>query len=146
MLEQAGTMFDDMEAMMHRIKKKVDKERMECFREKNADILKEMTDFVESAEDRREAAAQIAAAFADAVAERFGKKGKISGRSQMDINLYMIYYVFPSILLTKSECAEILADAIRDEWRGRFRDSAQINYTTYEDICGTFQEKIFGIF
>lgn len=146
MLEQAGAMFDDMEAMMHRVKKKVYKERMEFFREKNADILKEMTDFVESAEDRKAAASQIATVIADAVAERFGKKGKISGRSQMDINLYMIYYVFPAILLTQSECAEILAEAVRDEWRGRFKDSAQINYTTYEDICGNFQEKIFGIF
>lgn len=146
MLEQAGAMFDNMEAMMHRVKKKVYKERMELFREKNADTLKEMTDFVEGAEDRKAAASQIATVIADAVAERFGKKGKISGRSQMDINLYMIYYVFPAILLTQSECAEILAEAVRDEWRGRFKDSAQINYTTYEDICGNFQEKIFGIF
>lgn len=146
MLEQAGSMFDDMEAMMHRIKKKVYKERMEVFREKNSDALAEMTGYVENAKDRKEAAAQVAAAFADAVAARFGRKGKISSRSQMDINLYMIYYVFPSILLTESECAEILADALRDEWRGRFRDSAQINYTTFEDLCGTFQEKIFGIF
>lgn len=139
-------MFDDMEAMMYRIKKKVYKERMEVFREKNADILKEMTDFLENAEDKKAAAAQVAVTLADAVEARFGKKGRISGRSQMDINLYMIYYVFPSILLTKSECAELLADAVRDEWRGRFRDSAQMQYTTYEDICGTFQEKILGIF
>lgn len=146
MLEQAGAMFDGMEAMMYRIKKKVYKERMEIFREKNADILKEMTEYVEGAEDQKEAAAQVAVSLADAVAARFGRKGKISGRSQMDINLYMIYYVFPSILLTKSACAETLADAVRDEWRVRFRDSAQIQYTTFEDICGTFQEKILGIF
>lgn len=139
-------MFDDMEAMMYRIKKKVYKERMEAFLGKNATTLKEMTGYVEQAKDKEEAAAEVAAALADTVVGRFGRKGKISGRSQMDINLHMIYYVFPSILLTKSECAEMLADAIRDEWRGRFRDSAQINYTTYEDICGTFQEKIFGIF
>lgn len=139
-------MFDDMEAMMHHIKKKVYKERMEVFRDKNADTLREMTGFVENAEDKQAAAAQVAAALADAVEARFSKKGKISGRSQMDINLYMIYFVFPSILLTKSECAEVLADAVRDEWRGHFRDSAQMNYTTYEEICGTFQEKIFGIF
>lgn len=146
MLEQAGAMFDDMEAMMDRIKKKIYRERMEIFQKKNADTLKEMTGYVENAEDKEKAAAEVAAALADAVAARFGKRGKISGRSQMDINLYMIYYVFPSILLTKSECAETLADAIRDEWRGRFRDSAQMNYTTFEELCGNFQEKILGIF
>lgn len=139
-------MFDDMEAMMYRIKKKVYKERMEVFREKNADILKEMLGIVERAEDKQAGAAQAATALADAVEARFAKKGKISGRSQMEINLFMVYFVFPSILLTKSECAETLADAILNEWRGRFRDSAQMNYTTYEELCGTFQEKIFGMF
>ena len=139
-------MFDDMEAMLYRIKKKVYKERMEIFCEKNADTLGEMTGFVEQAENKKEAAAQMAAALGDAVENRFAKRGKISGRSQMDINVFMIYYVFPAILLTKSECAELLADAVRDEWRGRFRDSEQISYTTFEELCGNFQEKLFGIF
>lgn len=146
MLEQAGAMFDDMEAMMYRLKKKAYRERMEQFRDKNGAVLAEMTDFVERAEKRDEAAAQAAKALADAVEARFAKRGKINGRSQMDINLFMIYFVFPAILLTQSECAVPIADAIRDEWRGRFRDSAQLGYTTYEEICGSFQEKFLGIF
>lgn len=139
-------MFDNMEAMMYRMKKKVYRERMEQFREKNGAVLTEMTDFAEQAKDRDEAAAQVAKALADAVEARFAKRGKISGRSQMDINLFMIYFVFPAILLTQSECAVPLADAIRDEWRGRFRDSGQLGYTTYEEICGSFQEKFLGLF
>ena len=148
MLEQAGTMFDNMEAMMYRLKKKAYKERMGEFREKNQEILAEMTELVERAEEseRDEMAAQTAKAFADAVEARFAKRGKISGRSQMDINLFMIYFVFPAILLTQSEYAGLLADAVRDEWRGRCRDSAQINYTTYEEIYSTFQEKFLGLF
>lgn len=146
MFEQAGTMFDNMEAMMYRLKKKAYKERMEQFREKNGEILQQMTEFVEQAEDRDGAAAQTAKALADAVEARFAKRGKISGRSQMDINLFMIYFVFPAILLTCSECAGKLADAVRDEWRGRFRDSAQLGYTTYEEISSTFQEKFLGLF
>lgn len=148
MLEQAGTMFDNMEAMMYRLKKKAYKERMGEFREKNQEILAEMTGFVERAEEpeRDEMAAQTAKALADAVEARFAKRGKISGRSQMDINLFMIYFVFPAILLTQSEYAGLLADAVRDEWRGRFRESAQLNYTTYEEIYSTFQEKFLGLF
>lgn len=146
MLEQAGSMFDDMEGMLNRIKKKVYGERMNFFRKKNAQLLSEMTGFVEQAEKRDEAAMQVAKAFADAVEARFAKRGKISGRSQMDINLFMIYFVFPAILLTESDCAVSLADAIRDEWRGRFRDSAQLDYTTYEEISGTFKEKFLGLF
>lgn len=159
-------MFDNMEGMLNRIKKKVYEERMDSFRKKNAQLLSEMIDFVEQAENQdqaenenqaevenqdqvekgNEAAAQMAKAFADAVEARFAKRGKISGRSQMDINLFMIYFVFPAILLTESDCAVSLADAIRDEWRGRFRDSAQLDYTTYEEISGTFKEKFLGLF
>lgn len=146
MLEQAGTMFDDMEAMIRHIKKKVYMERMEVFQAKNADTLREITAFVENAQEKQEAAAQVASILGDVVENRFAKRGKINGRNQMNINLYMIYFIFPSILMTKSECAEMIADAVRDEWRGRFKDSAQIDYTTYEDLCGSFQEKIFGMF
>ena len=131
---------------MYRIKKKVYKERMVQFREKNGEILAEMLGFVEQAQDQKTAAAQVAGALAAAVEGRFAKRGKISGRTQMDINLFMIYYVFPAILMTQSECAVPLADAIRDEWRGRFRDSAQLSYGTFEEISSTFQEKIFGLF
>lgn len=157
MLEQAGSMFDDMEWMLRRIKKRVYRQRMDYFREKNAQLLSEMTGFVEQAENqkqvedqdqtrkRKEAAEQVAKAFADAVEARFAKKGKISGRSQMEINLMMIYFVFPAILLTESDCAVSLADAIRDEWRGRFRDSAQLDYSTYEKLSTSFKEELFGI-
>lgn len=98
------------------------------------------------AQKQQEAAAQVAKALADAVEARFAKRGRISGRTQMDINLMMIYYVFPAILLTESACAVPLADAIRDEWRGRFRDSEQLGYATYEELSGTFKEKILGMF
>lgn len=162
-------MFDDMERMLDRIKKKVYRERMDYFREKNAQILSEMISFVEENakldeiekahqgenldeiekarqdEKRDEAAAQAAKAFADAVEARFARHRKINGRTQMDINLMMVYYVFPAILLTESGCAVPLADAIRDEWRMRFRDSEKLNYTTYENLCETFKEELFGI-
>ena len=146
MLEQAEMMFDNMEAMLYRIKKKVYKERMEQFREKNQETLAEMTGLVEQAADREDAAAQVAEALAGVVEQRFAKRGKISGRSQMEINLMMLYYVFPAILLTQSECAVLLADAIRDEWRRRFRDSAQLQYADFEELCSNFQEKFMGIF
>ncbi len=145
MFEQAAGMFDDMERMLDHIKRKVYRERMELFQKKNAQLLSEMTGFVEQAKDRDEAAAQAAKALADAVEARFARHRRISGRTQMDINLMMIYFVFPAILLTGSECAVPLADALRDEWRGRFRDSAQLDYITYEKLVTTFKEELFGI-
>lgn len=169
-------MFDDMEDMLNFIRKKVYGDRMDAFRRKNAQLLAEMVGFVEQAETqnevavqkeaevqnktevqeeaevqtepegRKKAAAQVAKAFADAVEARFAKRGKISSRRQMDINLFMIYYVFPAVLLTESACAVSVADALRDEWRGRFRDSAQLDYTTFEELNGSFRTKILGMF
>ncbi|MCM1266620.1 MAG: hypothetical protein NC302_01835 [Bacteroidales bacterium] len=158
MLEQAGSMFDDMEAMLNRIRKKVYEERMTYFCEKNAQLLAEMTGYVERAKEqseaetkeqvqrRDEAAAQSAKAFVDAVEARFAGRGKISGRTQMDLNLFMIYYVFPAILLTESVCAEALADAVRDEWRARFGDGGQIDYASFAELNDSFRKKFLGLF
>lgn len=139
-------MFDDIKKMLYRIRKKTYRERMEAFREKNGVLLAQMLAQVEQGADRKAAAAEVARALAAEVEARFGKRGKISGACQMDINLFLIYYVFPAILLTESDCAVPLADAIRAEWRSRFRDSAQIDYATYEELYGSFQEKLFGMF
>ena len=139
-------MFDDMEAMLYRIKKKVYKERMAIFCEKNADTLREMTGFVEQAENKEEAAAQMATAFGDMVQDRFGKRGKISGRSQMDINVFMIYYVFPSILLTNSECARILADAIRTSGAAVSGTARRSGIRPLRSFAAPFRRNFWGFF
>ena len=69
----------------------------------------------------------------------------MNGRTQADLNFFMIYYVFPAILLVENENVTLIADAIRDEWRKAFKNS-QISYTDYESLLGSFREKIFGIF
>lgn len=142
----AGELFDNMDAMMKRLKKPLYEERMAAFREKHRQILQEMVESVEKAVDRESEAAGIARMMADAVEEKFSKNGKISARKQVDINFFMIYYVFPAILLVQGECAIMLADAIRDEWRRRFKESRQINYADYDTIFKSFREKIFGLF
>ena len=57
----------------------------------------------------------------------------------------MIYFVFPSIIELEDANSKVLCDAIRDEWRKR-TDNPVFDYTTYEDLHGSFQEKLFGIF
>ena len=60
-------------------------------------------------------------------------------------NFFMIYYVFPAILLSDDECAPCLCDGIRDSWNARFANT-NINYTTYNKLYSSFRNKIFGIF
>ena len=61
------------------------------------------------------------------------------------MNFFMIYYVFPAILMTRSACADQVAKAVRDQWSRSFKNS-DIGYTDYDSLLGAFNEKIFGLF
>lgn len=145
MLEQVSSMFDNMEGMLKKIKKKNYEQRMNDFREKNNHYLFEMTEYMESSENKEEAAGVIADAFVEDVGNHFRVNDKIKGRTQADMNFFMIYYVFPAILLTEHEDANKIADAICKKWGDTFKNS-RIGYTTYDNLYKAFKEKIFGIF
>ena len=89
--------------------------------------------------------AEVADILTDAVKETFSVRGKIRSRTQIDMNFFMIYYVFPAILLEESEVNDLTAGSIRDAWEAKFKDS-KIQYADYDRIYGAFREKIFGIF
>ena len=106
-----------------------------------------MTQITESSAAKEHAAAEIARVAAERAAKKFAspRHGKIGRALQMDMNFFMIYYVFPAILMTGHEDAVLIADRLRDEWGSRFKDS-KIQYTDYDTLYGAFREKIFGIF
>jgi len=145
MLENVGSMFDGMLGMMKKLKKASYESHMKEFRERNGHFFREMIRYVEQSEDREAAAKEVADVFTDAVRETFSVRGKIRGRTQVDLNFFLIYYVFPAILLEESEVNDLTAGSIRDAWEAKFKDS-RIQYTDYDKIYGAFREKIFGIF
>ena len=147
MLNQIETIFDDMKPMMKKLKKKNYRENMDGFLNRHGHYFHEMTALTAEAEDKEKTAAEIAAVFVDGVERKFisPKKGRIDGVVHLDLNFFMINYVFPAILLTEHADARLIADRIRDEWSRRFKDS-DIQYTDYDSIYGAFREKIFGIF
>lgn len=148
MLEQVETMFDGMLDMMKKLKKASYEKHMKAFRERNGHFFTEMIQYVEEKEgmpEKEAAAREVADVFADAVQKNFSVKGKIRPRTQIDLNFFMIYYVFPALLLTEGENQELIADSIRDKWGEKFKDS-KIQYADYDKIYGAFREKIFGIF
>lgn len=144
MLEQVVSMFDNMDEMVQGMKKKFYEQRMQDFREKHGHYFEEMTAFVEGTEDKTAAAYAIADTFTETVFEKFQVKGKLSSGRQLDLNLFMTYYVFPALLLTKHEDAEKIAEVLCNQWNERFH--TKIGYTTYESLYASFREKIFGIF
>lgn len=147
MLENVETMFDNMDEMLKKLKKKSYEENMKIFLGKHQHYFQEMTALMDAAQDKEKAAGEIASVLGEHVENRFGKgeKRKISSRLQADINFFMIYYVFPAVLKTEHEDCRLIADQICVEWKNRFKNS-EIGYTDYDTLYKSFREKIFGIF
>ena len=89
----------------------------------------------------------LAVDFTDKVYDAYvsPKKGKIDSAVQTDLNFFMIYYVFPAILLTEHDDAKLIADHLCSRWGEKFKNS-KIQYTDYDSLYVSFREKIFGIF
>ena len=145
MLEGIENIFDEMQSMMKKLKKTSYEENMKRFRDVHGHYFSEMTAYMEQAEDKKAAAKEIAASFVEQVEAHFKANGKINGRTQADMNFFMIYYTFPAILLTGGEYGKTIADAVCNEWGNCFRDS-KIGYADYDTIYKGFREKIFGLF
>ena len=145
MFDNTAAMFDGYKTKLRKIKKKTYEERFALFFDENRAVLSDMLQYVMGREDKETASAEVANIFAENVFAEYGKGGRLSGDVRTDLSLYMIYFVFPSILKLSDVNSKVLCDAIRDEWRKR-TDNPAYDYTTYEDLHGSFQEKIFGIF
>ena len=145
MFDNSVSMFDGYRTKLRKIKKKTYEERFALFFEENKEIFQDMTQYIMGRDDRDVAAAEVANIFAENVFSEYARSGRLSGSDKADLSLFMIYFVFPSILELSDPNSRILCDAIWDEWRKR-TDNPVYDYTTYEDLHGSFQEKLFGIF
>ena len=140
----AELMFSDLEPMLKKLKKLSYEANMKKFRNEHGHFIDEMISRVATAENKDEAVAGVGSDLADDVFSAFSVNGKMRGRKQADLNFFMIYYVFPAILLTNDDRAKKLCDGIRDAWNKKFGQN--INYTDYDSLYSTFRNKIFGIF
>lgn len=147
MLDNVAVIFENKKELMKHLKKKNYETNMLAFEKAYGHYFKEMTQYVESADNKEEAAKELAAVFVQDVKEKCTPKNKkaIPSYMQVDMNLFMIYYVFPAILLTGHEDSKLIADALCEKWGSSFKDSI-IGYTTYDELYNSFKEKIFGIF
>ena len=144
MLQQVEAVFEDMAPMLKGLKKKNYEANMKAFREKNNEFFFGMVEQL-NFENKEAVAKHLSNSFVNAVKQIFEKRGKIKGRLQMDLNFFMIYYVFPAILMTQSDDAKLMADTLCETWGSSFKDS-KIGYTEYDKLYESFKEKIFGIF
>ena len=126
-------------------RKRTKKGSNHLFFDYNRACFDDMTQYIKGREDTGVAASEVANIFAENIFSEYANAGKLSGSDKTDLSLFMIYFVFPSILKLGDTNSGVLCDAIRDEWRRR-TDNPAYDYTTYEDLHGSFQEKIFGLF
>ena len=143
MLQQVETIFENMAPMLKGLKKKTYEANMKQFREKNNEFFFSLMDQLKVG-NKEVIARHLSNSFVAAVKQIFEKNGKIKGNLQMDLNFFMIYYVFPSILMTQSDDAKLMADILCETWGKSFKDS-KIGYTEYDKLYESFKEKIFGI-
>lgn len=145
MFDNTAMMFDGYKSKLKKIKKKTYEERFKTFFSENRSCFEDMTQYIKGREDTDVAAGEVANIFTENIYSEYAKAGRLSGSEKTDLSLFMIYFVFPSILKLSDPNSERLCDAIRDEWRQR-TDNPAFDYTTYEDLHGSFQEKLFGLF
>lgn len=146
MLQGIETIFNNKEKMIGHLKKKSYEKNTEQFKAEYEHFFREMAEYVEQAGDKEKAADEIGECLVQSVKDHLSnKKGKVEARTQVDLNFFMIYYVFPTVLGMECEYSKVIAEGIRKVWGKSFKDS-DIKYTDYDTLYGAFREKIFGIF
>ena len=145
MLEKSESMFDNMLDMMKKLKKTSYKTNMKGFIKDYGHFFDEMTEYVKNSSDQEIAAQEVANIFVKTVISTYSIKGKLKAHMEANLNLFMIYYVFPAILLTEKKSKSVVADTIRDVWRIETKNK-KFQYADYDKIYNSFREKIFGIF
>ena len=145
MLENVSDIFFNYPMMISgRVKKAEYKKNMYDFRVEFGEDIQEMVDAVNAADNKEEVACSIGTDFCDKVFALYEKKGKVKGTKRAELNMFMILYIFPAILLTGNESATLMCDKLRDAWNIKFGE--KIDYTDYDTIYEGFREKIFGMF
>lgn len=144
MLDQIEKIFDDRDTMLRELTKESYKMYMDGFFEKNAHYFYEMIEYTGKAVDKKAAADEIATCLTEKVGTTFARRRKkIPSYLQADLNMFMVYYFFPSLLKTGKDDAKLIAAAVCDNWNHSFRNS-NISYTDYDTIYNAFRRKFLG--
>lgn len=145
-MEGMERLFENMDGMLKKLKKDTFEEHSRVFEKKHEALFAEMTEHVKKASSKEAGAEEIGIQLTGDVRKAFSKKnGKINSGVQANLNLFMIFYVFPTLLKTGDEDAELIAGAICKVWAREFKGN-NIQYADYDTLYNSFRNKIFGLF
>lgn len=139
-------MYENMNAMMKKLKKPTYEKNYQQFREKNGTLIGQIAAYVEQSDDKKKAGCEIGRQLVQEVRETFASpKGKMNSGVQADLNLFTIFYIFPALLMEEGGDGRLIADCICKEWAKEFKGN-NISYTDYDTLYESFRNKIFGLF
>lgn len=145
-MEHMELMFEDMDRMLKKLKKSSYQEYSEEFTSRHGHFFEEMTSYVKEGESKEARAEEIGLKLTRDVREAFAsRRGRINSGVQANLNLFMIFYVFPTLLKSGDEDARLIADALCEAWAREFKGN-NIQYTDYDTLYNSFRNKIFGLF
>lgn len=144
MLENVSVVFAEKDMYLKKMRRVTYENNMENFEKNYAEFFEEVFAKVASATDKQAVAEEIGESFASQMRSAFVTKKRIPTQLAMDLNLMMIYYVFPSFLRTNNPDATVVADAFKKKWNEVFECS--IDYADYATIREGFSNKLFGLF
>ena len=131
-------LFEDARKLSKVSNKKAYQSNMEMFNSNRYAYLK---DLVDAGDDNLQTQAQ---SFCEEVTSAFKKFGKVRGGDLMNLNYFMIFYVFPAIQQNEEKEKSIrICDILRDTWNQHFKSN--ISYADYDTLLEGFQTKIFGV-
>ncbi len=137
--------FEDMELLIKNPNKVTYDLYFQKFCEKNNSFFNLMLSDIENSTNKEEASSDVSNRFIEAIRSVYGnKKGVIKGYHLVDINMFMIQYVFPAILKLDSEYNSLLVENICENWSSTFKGS-KLQHTTYETIFNGLKNKFMGI-
>lgn len=135
MQKHGKQIFSDCDYFLKRFNEDDYKYNMNLFRKKWNDTLIQ-TIAAHSYED-------ASLEFVQQVKKVYTRFGRISKARKRDLGLFMIYFLFPAILLTECEGAKIFCDVLLDTWNRELDTS--IVYMDYEEIAAGFNDKLLGM-
>ncbi len=143
MLQGIEQIFENNTEMITSLKRTTYQEKFKKFQTEYGYYFEEMRDYMEETDNHEAAAEAIGIRLMHAAEKKCGnRRGKLDGRTRSELSLFMVYYVFPSIL-KQGEDAEILAEGVLKVSRKVLRNK-DLQYADYDTIYYGFSDKILG--
>lgn len=137
-------LFEDSHILVKGLRKNSYESNMNIYKERYGEVFDELTSRLVEEKQDKEIYNTVALEFVTSVYQAYTKNNKIKSGKLMDINMLMVYFVFPIFQMQDNIDAKLLCDLVRDNWNKQFNTS--IDYTTYDRILDGFRTKLFGMF